>query len=206
MLSANQNIFFSCVLLNIQTLTSRYNIPIITGCEENVAIQRMDINALDHFVMKVITLLCYGIAEEDLNTLKVSWSEIHESGQLTKRTDRSKSIRKYTVLNLRDWKAKRRGLWENWYHWLIMRLLLWQETKTFNMKTHVCGHYSTVCTAGSPSRHKLLSYPGKTRKDRNLSHRLFRVLNLLPDDRHERHLHVVITAFKFQTKCLPEGS
>ena len=61
----------------------------------------MDIDALDHFVMKAITLLCYGIAEEDLKTLKVSWSEIHESGQLTKRTDRSKSIRKYTVLNLR---------------------------------------------------------------------------------------------------------
>ena len=38
----------------------------------------MDINALDHFVMKAITLLCYGVTEVDLTTLKVSWSEIHE--------------------------------------------------------------------------------------------------------------------------------
>ena len=62
----------------------------------------MDIDALDHFVMKAITLLCYGVAEVDLKTLKVSWSEIHEIAQLTKRTDRSKSIRKCPVSNFRD--------------------------------------------------------------------------------------------------------
>ena len=73
--------------LNILTLTSRSNLPIITGCEKNIAVQRMDIDTLDHFVMKGVTLLCYGVAEVDLKTLKVSWSEIHESAQLTKKTD-----------------------------------------------------------------------------------------------------------------------
>lgn len=50
-------------------MSSRSSLPIIRGCEENIAVQRMDIDALDHFVMKAIALLCYGVAEIDLMPL-----------------------------------------------------------------------------------------------------------------------------------------
>lgn len=72
------------VQLNIQTMSSCSSLPIIRGCEENIAVQRMDIDALDHFVMKAIALLCYGVTEIDLKPLYVSWRESHESAQKNK--------------------------------------------------------------------------------------------------------------------------
>lgn len=81
--------------LNIQTVSSqRSGLPIIRGCEENIAVQRMDIDALDHFVVEAIALLCYGVAEIDLKPLNFRLRESHESAQITKRTDSSKSISK----------------------------------------------------------------------------------------------------------------
>jgi len=54
----------------------------------------MDIDALDHFVVEAIALLCYGVAEIDLKPLNFRLRESHESAQITKRTDSSKSISK----------------------------------------------------------------------------------------------------------------
>ena len=73
---------------------SNINLPIIRGCEKKIAVQRMNIDALNEFVMKAKTLLCYGVAEVDLKTLYVSWIESHETAQPTKKTDPNKSIGK----------------------------------------------------------------------------------------------------------------